>query len=101
MHHRFSYAVTVWVLISVLFLLPATSARAQDPFEEQKETTAGFMILDLLLIRPVSLGATILGSAAWVVALPFTAPAGETGHSLDKLIKEPAKYTFTRSLGFF
>ncbi|MFW5635726.1 MAG: hypothetical protein ACOC3A_03645 [Thermodesulfobacteriota bacterium] len=101
MHYRLRYAVTIGILVSVLFLLPATSARAQDPFEEHKETTAGFMILDLLLVRPASLGATVIGSAVWLVALPFTAPAGETGYSLEKLIKEPAKYTFTRSLGFF
>ena len=101
MQYRVKHAVIVWIVISILALPLGATAWARNPFEAQKDTTAGFMILDLFLIRPVSLGATILGSAAFVVALPFTAPAGETGYSLEKLIKEPAQYTFSRSLGFF
>lgn len=101
MHQSFKYAVVFWVLASLIAVPLGATAWAQDPFEEHEETTAGFMVLDLLLVRPLSLGATILGSAVFVVALPFTAPAGETGYSLEKLIKDPAKYTFTRSLGFF
>lgn len=101
MQHHVRYAVIVLVVLSVFIAPLAAAAWDRGPFEEHRETTAGFMIFDLLLVRPVSLGATILGSAAFIVSLPFTAPAGETGYSLAKLIQEPAEYTFTRSLGSF
>ena len=101
MRHRIRYAVVVWVVMAVFVLPLNAAAQARNPFEEHRETTAGFMIFDLLLVRPLSLGATLLGSAASIVALPLTAPTGETGYSLEKLVKEPARYTFTRSLGFF
>ncbi len=76
-------------------------ALEKHPFTEKKDTTAGFMVLDALMVRPLGLGATILGTAVFVLALPFTAPTGYTKKSYDKLMADPAKYTFTRPLGFF
>jgi hypothetical protein len=59
------------------------------------------MTADLLLVRPVGIVATAVGSVIFVVALPFTLISGDTQHSLDKLIKEPGRYTFNRPLGYF
>lgn len=43
--------------------------------------------------------ATVLGSAVFVVGLPFTLLNGSTGQAAQKLVVEPAQYTFTRPLG--
>ena len=54
---------------------------------------------DLLVARPGGLAATILGAAVFVVGLPFTLINGSTEQAAQKLIVEPAQYTFTRPLG--
>lgn len=57
--------------------------------------------VDVLLIRPVSLVGTIVGTALFVVALPFSIPSGSVKMTAKKLIVEPFKFTFTRPLGEF
>jgi hypothetical protein len=41
----------------------------------------------------------VLGTGIWVVGLPFTLISGSTEQAAQKLIVEPAEYTFTRPLG--
>ena len=92
----------ILMIVTALVVVPfGTSALAQDTFTEAEETTGGKMAVDLLLVRPVGIAATLVGSVIFVVALPFTLISGDTQHSLDKLIKEPGKYTFDRPLGYF
>lgn len=94
--------ITCFVLVALLAVPFGSSALAQDdPFLEENDTTAGLMTVDLLLVRPVGIGATILGSVVFVLALPFTAATDDVNYSMEKLVKEPARYTFKRSLGFF
>lgn len=92
----------VLVLVAALITVPfGASVLAGDTFTESEETTAGRMTVDLLLMRPAGIAATLVGSVVFVVALPFTLISGDTQHSLDKLVKEPGKYTFDRPLGYF
>jgi hypothetical protein len=57
------------------------------------------MGFDLLLARPVGLAATVLGTAIFVVGLPFEAISGDFADPARRLVVEPAKFTFTRKLG--
>jgi hypothetical protein len=57
------------------------------------------MALDLLILRPLGLLVTGLGSVALVVSLPFTLPSGSVGVAACELVREPLAYTFTRPLG--
>jgi hypothetical protein len=57
--------------------------------------------VDVLIIRPVTLVGTVLGTALFLVALPFSIPSGSVEMTAKKLIVEPFKYTFTRPLGDF
>jgi hypothetical protein len=65
-----------WVVIGVIAALIAgpfaTSALAQEYFEK-KEPGGGAMIYDVLVIRPVGVVATAVGSLFWVIGLPFSA----------------------------
>jgi hypothetical protein len=54
---------------------------------------------DALLVRPVCLVATILGSAVFLVSLPVAAISKSTDKAANALVKAPAKATFTRPLG--
>lgn len=57
------------------------------------------MALDLVLVRPLSLAGTLLGTAIFVVALPFNALTLNFKDPARRLILEPAEYTFVRKLG--
>ncbi len=93
-------AFTIFVLVIVPF-----SAVAQDydqnPFEKKEEARSGAIAFDALIVRPVSLGAIVAGSLLFVIALPVTSFTGETRLTYEKLIKEPARYTFKRPMGEF
>ena len=54
---------------------------------------------DALVARPIGLALTVLGSAVFVVSLPFTALGGGVGEAADTLVVGPAKETFARCLG--
>jgi len=45
--------------------------------------------------------ATVFGCAVFVVSLPFSALGGNTKQAVQKLVKEPAAFTFVRPLGEF
>lgn len=56
-------------------------------------------IADVVIMRPAGIAATVIGSVLYVVTLPATYPMGYGAKSLDKLVMEPARYTFTRPIG--
>jgi hypothetical protein len=53
------------------------------------------------LVRPGCFLATIVGSAVFVVALPFAAASGSVKSTADTLVLGPANATFTRPVGDF
>ena len=58
-------------------------------------------ITDVALVRPGCFIATILGSAVFVVALPFAAVSHSIRATADTLVITPAQATFTRPVGDF
>lgn len=56
---------------------------------------------DLAIVRPGCLAVTVVGSAIFVVALPFAAMSGSVRDTADSLVIRPAEATFTRPLGDF
>jgi hypothetical protein len=61
----------------------------------------GAIIVDTIIARPACLAATIVGSAFFVVALPFALASKTVDRTADVLVVKPAKATFTRPLGDF
>ena len=59
------------------------------------------MVVDAVVIRPLGLVTTVIGTVLTVVALPFTIPSGSVEASARELIVKPAEYTFKRPLGDF
>lgn len=84
-------------------VLTVTSAAA--PAQEYREgiddsPSAAAMAVDLVLIRPLSLVATVLGVGLFALDLPFSIIQGEPpSEPANKLVVQPAKFTFTRRLG--
>ena len=93
----------------VLPMLLAASLAAVTPVNAQEKTaqTGGSRVdpaevaADALVVRPVSLAATVIGSAIFVVALPFAAIPGDVKGASDTLVMAPGRYTFKRRLGDF
>lgn len=80
--------------VVTIALLSASSARAFYSYASTEEVAA-----DALIVRPLSFVGTVLGSVAFVVTLPFTAPCHGVQTAADALVIKPAQYTFTRELG--
>jgi len=75
-------------------------AMASSPVLAQTDSPSGSdMFVDLVVTRPLGLIGVVVGSAAFVVALPFTIPSGSVGRSAEELVKKPVRYTFKRPLG--
>ena len=90
-----------FLLAVVLFFTwaasPALAKEKQVITGEDRNAVS--MMFDLVLLRPLGLVATVVGTAFFVVSLPFSALGGNTGEAAKKLVVEPAKYTFSRPLG--
>ena len=91
----------VALLVAVLFL-GATSLvhAAEDSYTVRTEdVSAEAIIADGLLLRPAGVAATIVGTLVFVVILPFSIPTRSVDKAAQKLIVDPARYTFVRPLG--
>ena len=90
----------VLVVAASLALMPA-SAMCDDGNKVGKEASAEAMTADIFMARPVGLLALVLGSSMFVVSLPFSGVGGNVDSAAQKLVVEPANYTFKRPLGEF
>ncbi len=79
-------------LCMVLSAVPAFAGEPKDGME---------VAADVLLVRPFSLAATVVGTALFIVALPFSIPSGSVEKSGKLLVVDPFKYTFARPVGDF
>ncbi len=65
----------------------------------EESPSALAMTGDALFARPVLLATTIVGSAVYLVSLPFSLLGGNAGEAGNVLVVGPAKATFVRCLG--
>ena len=95
-------AVLVCLLVSASVVQAAASSTMQKPLVQDvpvQEATAGTMLFDLVVLRPLGFVGTALGVAAFIVSLPFSLPTKSTDEAAHKLVVDPATYTFARPLG--
>ena len=78
-----------------MFSLPM-HAQAQQIDETP---SAAAMAFDGLIVRPLTLVATAIGTVIWVATLPFSVLGGNAGEAAEVLVLTPAKATFIRCLG--
>ena len=99
--HKFAKQSIV-LFLAVAFVVVAVAPPvigAENKLDE--EPGAGKMMADMFFLRPVGVLATAVGSLFFLVSLPFSASGGNTEAVGEKLVKEPARYTFQRPLGDF
>lgn len=71
---------------------------------EQAKATAdegADIMVDALVVRPVTLVGTVLGGVVFVLALPFSVPSKSVHRTADALVMKPADATFKRRMGDF
>ena len=93
-----SYLMAAMLTMTSLGLPVAANAASYGYMAESAEPTGGEMMAEILM-RPFMLVGTVLTTATFIIMSPFSAMGGNFGESFDKLVKEPAAYTFTRPLG--
>lgn len=90
-------------LTTGLLTLPAQAEEVQtgsgDPTYQIQNPKAYAMLGDLIIARPLLIGATAIGVVAFVVSLPFTALGGNVAEAGEALVLEPGKEAFVRCLG--
>ncbi|HBZ92281.1 MULTISPECIES: multidrug transporter [unclassified Pseudomonas] len=100
----FRTSAAVLALTSGLLALSAQAEVVQqnvsgDPLYTVEAPKGYAMIGDLVIARPLLIGATAIGAAAFIVSLPFTALGGNVGEAAQSLVVEPGKEAFVRCLG--
>ena len=94
-----SYFVAIMLAITSIVYVTGANAAYND--QEAEKPTAGTMLADTVMVRPLTLVGTAVGAVAFVVTLPFSALGGNVGEAGQILVVDPAKYTFVRPLGVF
>ena len=99
--HNIGKRFMILLLVAAMVFIPfGTSALAQSKAVDG-EISAEAMAADLIVIRPLGIVASVLGTAVFIVSLPFSALGGNTKTACRKLVQDPAAFTFTRPLGEF
>ena len=88
---------TTMSMVMALGVFFSSAGLARDFYSD--EPTAGEMLADAVVARPLTLVASVVGAAAWVVTLPFTLPSGSAGDAGKAWVVDPLGYTFVRPLG--
>ena len=82
-------------LMAVLLLVPSVSFAVSI----DESPSAGAMVADAVVARPVLLLFTVVGTGLYLVTLPFSWAGGNADEAAEQLVIGPAKSTFVRCLG--
>ncbi len=91
----------ILILVAAVMFIPFGSGAMAQEYFETEDPGGGEMMYDLVVVRPIGLVATALGSVVFVLSLPFSALGDNVDVASEKLVKDPASYTFKRPLGEF
>ena len=98
MRKSLALAVVVILVISATGFQSIAQDMGMD-MDMGEAGTAEAMIGDLVLMRPLGITATVVGSVLFVASLPFSLTGMNTGESFERLVADPVEFTFSRSLG--
>lgn len=91
-----------WValLIAAVLALPVRAGTDQEDPVYSANAPKGFSAVgDFFIARPLLIGATVIGSALFLVSLPFSLASGSVGSTAESLVLEPGREAFVRCLG--
>ena len=97
MHNLAKLFSRLLMALSLCAVLVAPQMAYSNTYEESPSALA--MTGDLLIARPLLLAVTAVGTAAYIVSLPFSLAGGNAMQAGETLVVGPAKATFVRCLG--
>ncbi len=100
MKKRHKKSIVIIIVTLALLFSQGAAVLAQEHVKELDDK-GGYMIGDLVIMRPLGIAATAVGAVAYVLSLPFSLAGGNEPEARQKLMGDPARYTFTRPLGDF
>ena len=97
--HNISKPSMILLLVATLVFVPFSTTAIANEINSKNEMVAEKMAIDILLVRPFGIVATAVGTVFFVVSLPFSALGRNTCMVWQKMVVEPAQYTFKRPVG--
>ncbi len=87
-------------LLIVSFLLFGfySQGLSWEKWTKDDPITDEWIIMDLLVARPLGIVAGIVGSGLFILSLPFLIPTQNVEKMSEILIERPFKFSFTREL---
>jgi hypothetical protein len=89
------------LVVAALVAVPFGEAALAQFRPDAKEPDAVAMMIDVVPVRVLSFCGMVIGTAFFLVTIPVSYFAGSHEEAAEKMIAEPARYTFTRPLGEF
>jgi hypothetical protein len=68
----------------------------KDKWVREDPVGQGWSAMDIIFARPLGIAAGIVGTAIFIVSLPFTIPTGGVADAADMFITKPFQFSFTR-----
>ena len=87
------------IFAAALLILAFSSVSLASTQGSSSTPSAGALVSDVLVLRPLGFAGTILGGAAFVVSLPVTVASHKVDRAEKLLVEEPYDYAFERPLG--
>lgn len=88
------------VLMVLLLVVPVRAENISGDPVYNTETPKGYSMMgDLLIARPLLIGATLVGTVAFLISLPFSLASGSVASAGESLVLEPGREAFVRCLG--
>jgi hypothetical protein len=97
----FRSAVAAVLVLLFAAASPVSGGVLEPDCERSQHATAGEIVGDLLIIRPITLAITFVGTGFWIASAPFTLIGGNFRRAGEVMFIEPAMYTFGYPLGSY
>lgn len=98
------FVVLAAIAMLVTVAVPAMAGEMLPPDPNQSgDFTSQYMgervLVDVLVVRPVSFAASLIGLTGSIAAYPFGAMSNSCDRVSEELVQKPWAYTFTRPVG--
>jgi len=93
--------IVLALIVGLVFIPFGSSAIAKVSVAPTGGSDPGGMIVDCLVARPVGFASLVVGTASFLVSLPFSALGRNTEQAFQSMVMDPGRYTFLRPLGNF
>ncbi len=100
MHKTKKHSIVFFVIVGLFFIPYGSSALAQELYGGLDDGVEN-MLADAVLVRPLGIVATAIGTIMFGLSYPFSALGGNSQEAFEKMMAEPARFTFKRPLGKF